>query len=544
MSIDDRVNGIVDAGVAVMVQRRGQRGRRVKRSMRRKAKWGDKKKAVQIGAGVLIGAGAVTASILTAGAAAAIAGIAVGGYALSQAIALGTNRAYLRGKPKQASWLNKVNSNDFRNRSDTDQAKYLDGKAHLTARRALVHWRKARKGLGQVQQKNRELGRDGANCSDAVGFVCAKMYFSHHLYKTRLYLLPSLFLADLSYEVYTKLDAWAGTADQQLRSKLRTFLAGPACQGTGPCYHSTGSVRPVSAPAAAAPVIAEFTDMLWAQTELSALKDQLQRDIDAPRPFKQVGGALGARLDTLYADAACKYDSPAVGTKLKRSVTNWGARRTKREKVIFGVGQGLQVASTSGGGVFDGLGPQLSAGMNVLAAAIQTTAEIGADEVLDVIGDRDREGDAATVDSGSGAKKGSLAKLGKTEQDLLRTVAVHLSEACQAQEAAVKASSGELETCEDWIELLHYVAKVRHHLSRVTDPLASLHAILKKVSEDTVLLISMEPLVWEQGHTASLALIDGAAQEHAQRCNGYQVCYGPRNLGGAGSLAQSPHKRL
>lgn len=458
------ISAIKLQALASMQAGRASKLKKVRRSVRRSWTYGGgKKTAAKLAVGVGFGAAFLGASIATSGAAAGvIAALAIGSWVVGQMTDTGfaklVGRKYTGGRATN-EWIEKYT------RPDThEKAKSLDERAHKTVRRAFQHYRTATEKSREASKLIVDTLRPDAGCGEAVNLVMALMSITRHLEKTRIYAHPALFLSEWVLEAYRSYAAtWngngAGTSViEKVDARIKELMEGhqDACQSDH-CYFDANGRHPGGRIPTAEPRPA-----LWDDTEI----DRRANELEEARNRLELAtvcappATVWNSTRNLYEDAGRKYERRSLGIKMKHSITNAWARKTKSERAAYIINQGIGATLTAGsGGVAGGLKAaniNLHAGWEVL---IEFGFQVTQNTVSGTVDATTPESEASNP---SIDRQKAGAKAGAEAQDYLRKAAIHIWEAQKIVDA-LRTSENAVD-CDSAVERLRQIYKVEHHL--------------------------------------------------------------------------------
>ena len=454
-------------------------GRRIRRGW----KYGDgKKELAKVGTGVAVGVAFVGISIATGGAATPVViALAAGGFAAGQAHgaawAIIGNRKGLRGVSETANWVSTMAVADPE--MHREKIKKLDTAAHKTLRRAYEHYRTAlRKSRKSEEVLVQIKAMPYVPCSVAFELIEQSLSVSHHLYKARLYLEPAIYLQRVLLVALREwIDDW---------KKHEAALNNLVNQALGPnginhkkcgskCY-AKAHVR--SGTAVPMPALLTDVDLDFLDDQLADLFEQLSVGSVAPKPVGSVPQSAIARTNVMMKDATMTWKNRrnSVQVRTRHFISNTFARKTKSERIAFGVQQGVgvvaAVASTAGAQAADPaikaateILPKLDLGIELGAFVADTARDIGGGMLIDMMVDKAVDGPEIDVGTDLAHHDGSTASATKN-RDLLRKAAQHIQEADERRKVVHELRDVVLTTCWETREFARHVYAVRHHIGK------------------------------------------------------------------------------
>jgi hypothetical protein len=418
-----------------------------------------------------------------------------------------------RGATRTREFIENHTLVDFDTEGET---KRLASRAHSTIRRACQHYRK---GWEKLEELKRKVKHPVTSCDEAAEQLTLLWQAKRHLDKAWLYIHPACYLSRAMFNFYESYrDGWRGVSSRKAKEdQLSEYIvkamnrheeAGRACISE-PCYWESVP----KGEKGANPIQEEH---LWdnpdrRERKLKKAEKILAKDpiLDAPS-ISWGSREISEDTKSLYMNARASYFNRSVLIKIKHKVTNAWDKKSKSEKVAFGVGQGLSVGLAVGGVGVPDFGQSAAA---VVGYASQLMETIG-DRVIDAsaeAGARRAAIPAQAVGTG-GAKEG---------QENLQQAAIHLWEAGELQEklgARIKKYEerfDEDDVCGAVVDIVAEIYKLKHHLVKAQKPLEE---AIEMVEECVVALEKDFPRL-KKGHNAIVKNIDGfMARNDHQRC--------------------------
>jgi len=190
---------------------------------------------------------------------------------------------------------------------------------------------------------------------------------------------------------------------------------------------------------------------------------------------------LSADAQVLYTDTKAQYLHRSIATKVKHSVTNAWDRKTKSEKVAFGVTQVVSVglaAGTAGGGAHVPEG--VSEAVKALIEYGHEAVSQGSDVAVDA---------AAEAGAQAAARQGSVggAKAGKEGQESIQKAAIHLWELLKVDEKFNELKDVDFpegDVCGTFMQGLFEAYRMKHHLVKAQTYLGESIEMVGQCSEE------------------------------------------------------------
>jgi hypothetical protein len=457
--------------IYLMQQGRENKIKRLNRAIKRSWEYKDgKKKAAKLAVTVGLTTAFVAVGVATHGAGiAVVAALAAGSYVVGKmndtAFAKLYGRQYTGGH-RTREFVEHIKNNPVA--FDTEeQSKSLASRAHKTVRRACQHYRTALDKLGEFTKKVKAKPKV-TSCDEAAERITALLQVKRHLDKSWLYIHPGFFLSNALFKVYsTYWHIWDGTHTQkkvedriseQIVDLMKKHDEAQQVCGSDKCYWESGKNGEKSEHTPAAEPLWSDSDLDHRVHELEEAEEHLRLDPTVEVPSLDTN--LSADAQALYTDTKAKYLHRSVVTKLKHSVTNTWDRKTKSEKVAFGVAQVVSAGATAGGAAGSVHIPEgLEKGIDVLLEYGKEAINLGAEG-----------GGEAAADSVQGGKSAvGSAQTGKQGQEALQKAAIHLWEMMQVQEKlnALKQEQVDFpegDVCGSAMAKLYEIYRLKHHL--------------------------------------------------------------------------------
>jgi uncharacterized membrane protein len=536
MADAQRIKMMMDTAYQSMLDARSNRGKQIRRSIRRSWQYGGgKKKALKIAVGLGFGAIFVGVSIGTAGAGApVIAALAVGSFMVGQMSDMGfaklSGRKF-RGKQKTNDWVAKFRS--LNSDEQTEGLKATQERAHKTIRRAYEHFRRAVRKARAAQTATQEAAAE-RTCDAAAGMVMSTLHVSHHFDKARAYEFPAIFLCQTLLATYKKYLALWTDAEPKLRQRVGEILDGHAkdtpCD-SDECF-ATGAVETIQAEPH--PVFWSAAGIALMETDLKEVDDDLTAaGFDPAEPAPP--GSRGAvhRAHELFIDAGRKYhiEHKRVHVKVKHGITNMWARKTTGERKARVASSAFSALVAAGGGAASGGMSATGIDPGAWAEVVQELAgqalELGGDPVIEKATEDEEMSGAAALEHHEDASRS-----GAESQTSLQKAAVHIYEIMTVLD---KIKQGEkANDCASAVARLRDVYKVEHHLSKTQKYLGE--SIHKTVVLGRALKARIDASKTINQGVFKLAVEIVGRGDHSE-CG--KVCYGPK-----GTASFMPARRL
>lgn len=443
------------------------------RAVKRFWKYKDgKRKLARVGIATVVTTGGVIAGALTHGAALPIiAGIAAGQYAVGKvgdSFFMSVYGNEYKGATRTREFIENYTGVDF----DTHgEATRLATRAHTTIRRACQHYRKGWNKLDKLKQK---AGTPVKSCDDAAERLTLLWQAKRHFDKAWLYIHPAYYLSKAMFDFYKSYrDFWRGEAGPKVEDRFSQLIVDAMGwheqeqEGQRPCLSELCYWETRGAMKGFPPPYGEhlWNHPHWRENKLNKTKKLLNIDPTLELPSIEMKSD-----DTkyLYQRTRDKYlGKRSVLTKVKHKVTNPWDKKTKSEKVAFGVGQGLGVGLAAGG-------------VGVPDFGVATAVVVGyAGEVLETGGDYGIETAAETGAKALNRRPTQVrgAAVAKEGQESLQKAAIHLWEAAELVErlpkwmdkCAERVEDGDV--CSAVVDIIAETYKLKHHLVKTQEPL-------------------------------------------------------------------------
>lgn len=525
MADQNQIDKIMGIAYNMMLSRREGRAGGAARSIRRSFEFGTgKKTAAKIGIGVAFGALAVGLSFASFGTAAPfIAAVAVGAFATGQLTNVGfaklSGRKY-RGVQRTNSWIEQ-----YRNGQDdhAEELKSTNERAHKTIRRAFEHYRRGVRKATKLKESYLSA-MDQPTCDAAADMVTRMFSVSHHWDKSRIYLVPALFLSQALLAAYEEMLQLFERSEAGMQTTLGELLDrhGPAPCDDVWCVATRNDLgQPGARPA-----------LRWDQAHIQSIRDRLDQHEDrilsagfASRP-PAVDGTVEIRTQQLFLDAGRAYSAnrKRLGVRMSHGIKNVFARKTRSERISFGAGLGLSAVTAAAGGSVSGA----TAGMN-MPAFFSPLVELGfqvtensSGEVIDAAaGMADRNTGTTQI-----AHQREGTRTAADAQDVLQKAAEHMQEILKVGDLLQEAGRVGDRDCPAVIERLRTFYKIHHHLGKVEDYLGTgidrIEVLATALAQKMDRFVPAHDRIWAE--TARII----ATADHTQCA---EVCY---EIGGSG----------
>jgi prefoldin subunit 5 len=422
-----------------------------------------KKKLSKVLIATAVTTGGVIVGVVTHGAALpVIAAIAVGQYAVGKMSDSAFTALYgseYTGGRRTRDFIENYTAVDF---GTEEEAKRLSSRAHKTIRRACQHYRKAWEKLEELRRK---VQQPLTSCDEAAERLTLLWQAKRHFDKSWLYIHPACYLSRAMFTFYNSYrNYWRGENGPKQEDELTKVILkamkwhedeGSPCL-SDPCYwesvpkgEATGSNH-----------IDE--EHLWNHPDRRDHKLKKAERILRKDPMLDVPSIALAKDDTrsLYFDARARYLNRGILTKMKHKVTNAWDRKTKSEKVAFGIAQGMSAGMA--------VGPIGITDFGVATAPVVGYAAQWVESGIDEANDAVVEGAAANAAIPPAEGVGSGAA--KEGQESLQRAAIHLFEAGELMQKLperVKKYAERFEeddACGAVVDILAETYKLKHHL--------------------------------------------------------------------------------
>lgn len=524
MADAQRVEMLLGAAYTSMLEARGNRAKKIRRSLRRSWQYGGgKKKVAKLAVGAAFGAIFVGVSAATAGAGApVIAALAIGGFMVGQMSDVGfaklSGRKY-RGKQKTQNWMDKYRS--MNSEEQTENLQVTQERAHKTIRRAFEHYRRAVRKARAAQEAAQAAATD-QTCDAAAEMVLSTLHVSHHFDKARTYEFPALFLCQTLLQTYkTYLRVWQ-TGEPNLRARAAEILDGhaqdTACE-SDPCF----AVEPVQQGAALPhPTFWDATVIARKENELKELDDELTMAGFAPGAPAPPGARDAVqRAHALFQDAGKKYhvEHKSLRVKMKHGITNMWARKTSGERKAFVASKVVAAGLAAGGGGVSGGTASLD-----LPKFFDPLLEVGFEATQEAV---DQIVDRATEDEELGGQSDiehhkDAARAGAEGQSTIQKAAVHLFEIMKIMDAL--KTSEKATDCASAVERAREIYKIEHHLGKTQKYLGDSIAKVLMLGNDLKAKVDASKAANEQVFQLALRIVGRTSHGNCGK-----VCYGPAN---------------
>lgn len=422
-----------------------------------------KKKLSKVLIATAVTTGGVIVGVVTHGAAVPIlAAIAVGQYAVGKMSDSAFTALYgseYTGTKRTRDFIENYTAVDF---ATEEEAKRLSSRAHKTIRRATQHYRKAWGKLGELRSK---LQQPLTSCDEAAERLTLLWQAKRHFDKAWLYIHPACYLSRAMFTFYKSYrDYWRGENGPKQEDKLTKVILeamkwhedeGSPCL-SDPCYWE-------SVPKGEATGSSHIDEEhLWNHPDRRDHKLKKAERMLGKDPILEVPSIALTSDDTrsLYFDARATYLNRGILTKMKHKMTNAWDRKTKSEKVAFGIAQGISAGMA--------VGPIGIADFGMATAPVVGYAGQSFESVLDEVNDAAVEKGAAIAAIPSAEGVGSGAT--KEGQECLQRAAIHLLEASELMEKLPERAKKyaerfeEDDVCGAVVDILAETYKLKHHL--------------------------------------------------------------------------------
>ena len=512
------------------------------RAIKRGWKYGEGKQvALKAGVGIAVGVVFTGVSIATAGAALPVViAVAAGGFAAGQAanasFSILKNRGSMRGLGSTANWIDSIRGKAMQEQQEHTKA--LDTRAYKTIRRAYEHFREAGRKATEAEAFRVALKKADITlvpCDDMLALLTASMSVSHHLHKARLYIEPAIHVERvLLFALHAWIREWRD-ADTKLATLVDQFVNQhkEAC-GKGCYFESAGATGHGRS---------EEVD-LWADTridrydkKLAHLFDELAVASVAPAPPASVPAAALPRIRRMVDDTYTywKLVRKAPDVRIRHFISNTFARKTKAERVAFGVGQAVgtvaTIASTAGGQAVDASVKALMdagyAGLDLGLAFGSTAADaardFGGGLAIDKFADKVAPAPEVSAQTDLGHHPGSTAAATEN-REFLRKAAQHIYEADERKKRVDELGTLTITSCAHARELAAHAYAVNHHLGKAQTYLEQAIELTIRVGKP----IRDESRNWTKKFNEVYAYCSKrvAVADHTL-CFESEACYGP-----------------
>ena len=417
--------------------------------MERSWDYGDgKKNAAKVTTGVVIGGSVAAIGAATHGVGIPIiAALAVGGLTVGKmsdlAFAKAWGRQYTGGEATR-EWLEHTPEfNSFH------QSKLLEERADKTVRRAFQHYRTACDKVGQLRNL-----RAARTCEQALDMVTAMLHLKRHLDKARIYIHPAIFLLQHVLEYYEKAwQIWSGKDKEVVND---SWHWDSHC-GSHTCYLNV-FVN------AGRPIAANSWDDLGVDKEKRLLL-QARNEIGRDPVFEGLyAGKPHPATTRLYRLANLKYARRDLTVKISHGVTNDWERKTLSERAGFVFHHAASVALAAGAAGAHVRADEILNGLAVFIDQAFNSTDLGISGAADQVRSNPANGDADIRSQRAGAQ------MAEDAQDGIYKAAVHLWEISEVMTVIRSHNRGQDSykgtTCDEAIEYLRQVYKIRHHLEK------------------------------------------------------------------------------
>ncbi|HEX4231487.1 MAG TPA: hypothetical protein VHZ07_22650 [Bryobacteraceae bacterium] len=328
------------------------------------------------------------------------------------------------------------------------EAKLLEERAHKTIRRSIQHY--------EAAKKKREAFpfsvTEPKSCSEAVYRVLQLLHMKRHLDKAYAYLYPGQLLLRAMFEYEEAIWRELKSKDEQFGKKSWHTKASecitchyPKASPNGPNWNQgtfNGS---------------DLANKLNDREIWSTLEHGTLTSFDPKR--------MGPAVAKVFDMASGVYKNRGMAVKVKHGITNDLNRKTLSEKISLGTRTVISAGLAAGGGV----------------------AHAHFDDILGHFGQMLIDEAATFSDIGSGEVFENL-EAGKSSQDGLRKVAIHLWEAQQSLADLALADNKLMDfvgsTCDQALDYLRGIYTAQHHALKAQEYLDKTIRLVSKTKAD------------------------------------------------------------
>lgn len=481
-------NYLKDLAKSDVDKSRADIAQRTARYLERGWDYGEGKKTVaKVGVGTTIGLGVAAVGVATHGAAVpVIAAIAVGGFAMGKMSDVGFAKLWGRqytGGQQSRTWGMDNETASFAD--GFSEAKLLEERAHKTIRRSIQHY--------EAAKKKREAFPFSVaapkSCSEAVSRALQLLHMKRHLDKAYVYLYPGQLLLRAMFEYEEAIWRELKSKDGQFGRKV---------------WHTQDSECITCHYPKASPNGPNWNQGTFNGSDLANKLKALEiwSTLDCgPLTFdrKRMGPGVGKVFDM----ATEVYKSRGMAVKVKHGITNDLNRKTRSEKISLGTRTVISGGLAAAGGV----------------------AHAHFDEILGQVGQMLIDEAATFSDIGSGEVFENL-EAGKSSQEGLRKVAIHLWEAQQSLAGLALADNKLMDfvgtTCDQALDYLRGIYTAQHHALKAQEYLDKTIRLVSKTKADLdTLSASIDALAKTYSHEIAQFLSHHPTSACVPHCSKY-----------------------